>query len=208
LGDLIGSFNLACKELAGLTQQVALRYLIQQGVLIEELEVVGQDELAGFLYASASYGCIFVEANDHLVRRRFTVAHEIGHYLLHFRPLLESAERDQENLELTEVSFRGANDDLRDEISGRIERLDRLSMQTVFPPKRDYEFEANQFATELLLPENVIRGLFARAMLRFNDDDLVSYLASEMLVSLESMRWRLRQFHLLPLPARRIEQGK
>jgi Zn-dependent peptidase ImmA (M78 family) len=64
------------------------------------------------------------------------------------------------------------------------------------------EYEANQFATELLMPEETVRGIFARAMLRMNDDDLVVYLAREMLVSLEAMRWRLRNLGLLPLPGR------
>src|SRR5258708_26812175 len=79
LGELVGSFNLASKEIAGLSQQVAMRYLRQQGALIENLETARQDELAGFLYANTSYGCIFVEINDHLTRRRFSVAHELGH---------------------------------------------------------------------------------------------------------------------------------
>ena len=88
LGDLVGTLNLASKELQGLSQQVAMRYLIEQGVLLENPEAAGRDELAGLLYASTSYGCIFLEETDHLTRRRFSVAHELGHYLLHFRPLL------------------------------------------------------------------------------------------------------------------------
>ncbi len=54
LGDLVGSLNLASKELPGLSQQVAMRYLIQQGVLLENPEAAGRDELAGFLYANTS----------------------------------------------------------------------------------------------------------------------------------------------------------
>lgn len=204
LGELVGSLNLASKELPGLSQQVAMGYLMQQGALIENLEVAGQDELAGFLYVNTSYGCIFVEANDHLTRRRFSVAHELGHSLLHFRPLLKIAERDQEYLELTEVLYRGRNDDPQETASGRVERLDQQLLEAHLPPEARMEYEANQFATELLMPEAVVRGLFARVMLRFSDDDLVSYLATEMLVSQEAMRWRLRNFHLLPLPERKF----
>ena len=208
LGELVGSLNLANKELPGLSQQVAMRYLMQQGVLIENLEAAGQDELAGFLYVNISYGCIFVEANDHLTRRRFSVAHELGHSLLHFRPLLKIAERDREYLELTEVLYRGRNDDPQETASGRVERLDQQFLEAQLPPEARMEYEANQFATELLMPEAVVRGLFARAMLRFSDDDLVSYLATEMLVSQEAMRWRLRNFRLLPLPERKFARGE
>jgi len=207
LGELVGSLNLANKELPGLSQQAAMRYLMQQGVLIENLEAAGQDELAGFLYANTFYGCIFVEANDHLTRRRFTSAHELGHYLLHFRPVLKIAEHDQEYLELTEALYRGRNDDPQETDSGHVERMDQQYLEAHLPPEARMEYEANQFATELLMPEIVVRGLFARAMLRFSDDDLVSYLATETLVSQEAMRWRLRNFHLLPLPERKLERG-
>lgn len=208
LGDLVGSLNLASKELPGLSQQVAVRYLIQQGVLLENPEEAGRDELAGFLYANTSYGCIFLEANDHLTRRRFSVAHELGHYLLHFRPLLKIAEGDQEYLELIEALYRGRNDDPQETASGRVERMDQQLLKAHLPTEARMEYEANQFATELLMPETVIHGLFARVMLRFSDDDLVSYLATEMLVSQEAMRWRLRNFHLLPLLASKFEGGK
>lgn len=206
LGDLVDSLNLASKELLGLSQQVAMHYLMQQGILIENAEDAGQDELAGFLYASTSYGCLFVEANDHLTRRRFSVAHELGHYLLHFLPVLKIAERDQEYLELVEALYRGRNDDPQETVSGRVEKMDQQFLEAYLPPEARMEYEANQFATELLMPESVVRGLFARVMLRFNDDDLVSYLATEMLVSQEAMRWRLRNFHLLPLPERTFER--
>jgi len=85
--------------------------------------------------------------------------------------------------------------------------MDQQYLEAHLPPEARMEYEANQFATELLMPEIVVRGLFARAMLRFSDDDLVSYLATETLVSQEAMRWRLRNFHLLPLPERKFERG-
>jgi Zn-dependent peptidase ImmA (M78 family) len=202
LGELIGSFNLVSKELVGLSSKAALQYLSHQEALIETTEEVGQDALAGFLYTSTSYGCIFVEAGDHFVRRRFSAAHELGHYLLHFKPLLLMAEQDHECLELTEAFYRGNVDDPESTESGRVGRTKQYMLQHRLPPEAQMEREANQFATELLMPEETVRGIFARAMLRMNDDDLIAYLAREMLVSLEAMRWRLRNFGLLPLPGR------
>jgi Zn-dependent peptidase ImmA (M78 family) len=202
LAELIGSFNLVSKELVGLSPRAALQYLSQQGALIETIEEAGQDALAGFLYTSTSYGCIFVEARDHFVRRRFSAAHELGHYLLHFKPRLTMAEQDHEYLELTEALYRGSGDDPEATESGRVGKTGQYILQHHLPPEPQMEYEANQFATELLMPEEMVRGLFARAMLRMNDDDLIAYLAREMLVSLEAMRWRLRNFGLLPLPGR------
>lgn len=112
---------------------------MQQGVMVENPDMMGHDELAGFLYVNTSYGCIFVEANDRLTRRRFSVAHELGHYLLHFLPLLEGAERDQEYLELTEALYRGKNSDSEELSGGRIERLDRQFLKTQLPRYDDAE---------------------------------------------------------------------
>ncbi len=208
LGELIGSLNLACAELPELSQQTAIQYLQMQGALVEATEVSGHDALAGFLYTYASNGCIFVEAGDPLVRRRFSAAHELGHYLLHFRPLLDITEKDQEYLELKEVLYRNRTDDPQDMTSGRVERPLHHLLGKHLPPEERMEYEANQFATELLMPEEIVRGLFARAMLRFRDDDLVSYVATELLVSQEAVRWRLKNYGLLPLPEHRSNERK
>jgi Zn-dependent peptidase ImmA (M78 family) len=207
LGELISSFNLVSKELVGLSPRVALQYLSEQGALIETIEGASLEALAGFLYTSISYGCIFVEASDQLVRRRFSAAHELGHYLLHFKPLLLLAEQDHEYLELTEALYRGKTDDPEATESGRVGGVEQYTLQHLLPAEARMEYEANQFATELLMPEETVRGLFARAMQRLNDDDLVAYLAREMLVSLEAVRWRLRNFGLLPLPRHRSQRG-
>ncbi len=207
LGDLIGSFNLVNKELVGLSPKAVLQYLSGQGALTETIEEASQEALAGFLYTSTSYGCIFVEANDQFVRRRFSAAHELGHYLLHFQPLLLMAEQDHEYLEFTEALYQGRTDDPEATESGSVRRAEQSTLQHHLPPEARMEYEANQFATELLMPEETVRRLFARAMLRLNDDDLVAYMAREMFVSLEAMRWRLRNFGLLPLPGRRFQRG-
>jgi hypothetical protein len=45
---------------------------------------VGSREYAAFLKADSKL--IVVEANHHEHRRRFSIAHEIGHYVLHYLP--------------------------------------------------------------------------------------------------------------------------
>ena len=64
--------------------------------------------MAGYLFAyqrdESSYGCILVKQDDPVERRRFSAAHELGHYLPHFLPLLA---RQQQETRLA-VLFLGA----------------------------------------------------------------------------------------------------
>lgn len=125
--------------------------------------------LAGFLFFAGRIGRAFVNADDTLARRRFTAAHELGHFVLH---------RD------TMQRFRFDTDDTLKEA------------ESVNDPK---EAEANRFAVELLMPAEVIH---ARA------DELTSEygacprivlavrLASELLVSREAMRYRLKNLEV------------
>lgn len=193
LGELVGSFNLVCKELAGLTQYTAMEYLLRQDGIVELPEVQEQDPLAGFLYANTHYGCIFVEASDLLVRRRFSVAHELGHYLLHFQPLLEIAERDREYLEITEaLQLHEEEFGTLQETGGQTKMLGNERMRSMLPTDKQMEREADRFAAELLMPADVVRVLLARYVTYLRGDDLIWRLATEMLVSSQSMQVRLQ----------------
>src|SRR5689334_22363066 len=106
LGELLGSFNLTWHEISNLSSQAASDFLVQQGGRLESLAEIDDVALAGFLYAGLHYGSIFVERNDPLTRRRFSAAHELGHYLLHFRPMLQAISDqgwdESQPMELTE----------------------------------------------------------------------------------------------------------
>src|SRR5688572_12459347 len=88
LSELVRALNLTCMEMSGLTRDAAARRLAERGGLMDEDGGERQSPLAGFLYAVGEDASIFVEERDPVSRRRFSVAHELGHYLLHFRPLL------------------------------------------------------------------------------------------------------------------------
>lgn len=203
LGELLGCFNLVCTEVPYLTQRQALQYLARQGALVEMAETGGSemdDSLAGFLYVTPSYGCIFAEQEDAVVRRRFSVAHELGHYVLHFQPLLVQAQQEHAYLELFEVQHAvdlEESGDVSVGDGGRIEIAEEGNLRSRLPPYIQMEREANQFAAELLMPVEVVRGLVARWMMVLRGEDLVRRLAAEMLVSAGSMRWRLRELGLL-----------
>ena len=111
-------------------------------------------------------GWAYVRAADIIPRRRFTTAHELGHFVL--------------NRE-TMGSFRADTDETLKEADGDV--TDQM------------EREANRFAVELLLPTDLCRAR-AEELLKKHGccprGVLVYRLASELLVSLEAMRYRLK----------------
>lgn len=124
-----------------------------------------EDKLAGLLFFAGRVGLAFVNADDILPRRRFTAAHELGHAVLH-------RDRMGRYLADTEVTMR-ETDDATDEI----------------------EREANQFAAELLMPTEVCHARADELRREHNACPrlvLAYRLASELLVSREAMRYRLK----------------
>ena len=124
------------------------------------------DVLAGFVFAAGRVGWAFVSAADPLPRRRFTAAHELGHFVLH-RETMGRFRAD------TDATLREAEDDVAD----RMER------------------EANRFAAELLMPAEVCRARAAELRNKHGccpRGVLVYRLSSELLVSREALRYRLQ----------------
>jgi Zn-dependent peptidase ImmA (M78 family) len=100
---------------------------------------VGEREYAGFLDAGARL--VAVDANHHQHRQRFSVAHEIGHFVLHYLPAPKSG-----------ALFACTSTDM--EVStappGESARLQHLRQ----------EWEANLFAGALLMPESAVRAMY------------------------------------------------
>ncbi len=123
------------------------------------------EPLAGFLYFAGRIGHAFVDANDILPRRRFSAAHELGHAVLHRERMGRYRADSQKTL-------------LEDN-----ESTDVL------------EREANQFAAELLMPEEIVRARVAEIRTAHGGCPvgvLVHRLSAELLVSREAMRFRLK----------------
>ena len=121
--------------------------------------------LAGFLFFAGRVGKAFVNAADILPRRRFTAAHELGHFVLH-REVMKRFRLDTDQT--------------------------LLETDVAADPM---EADANRFAAELLMPEEVIRARAdeLRAKYRACPRLVLAYrLASELLVSREAMRYRLK----------------
>lgn len=167
LDRLFQAANVFHVALPGLRLAAAAEYLLRNRYvsrreLVEDM-LVDPSPLTGLLFWVRDDGLAFVSADDILPRRRFTAAHELGHAILH-------RERMGRFISDTSVSESG---------------------DAVDPTER----EADRFAAELLMPEEVLRaradelkgkhGVCPRPVLAYR-------LASELLVSREAMRYRLK----------------
>ena len=123
----------------------------------------GDNDLSGFLYREGDQAVIGVNKDHAPVRQRFTIAHELGHLLLH--------EHDQVHVD------RGFRVQLRSGVSSQ-------------GTDRD-EMEANRFAAELLMPSCLLRlDVEQREFDLANDDELRS-LARRYGVSTQALAIRL-----------------
>ncbi len=114
------------------------------------------------LVRSENETTIGVNSSHPLARRRFSIAHELGHLLLHpGRPLLLH--------ESVRVNFRDAVSSMATDAE---------------------EIEANAFAAELLMPAAAIRDAVGRAA-GLERSKLVASLASRFSVSAQAMEIRL-----------------
>jgi Zn-dependent peptidase ImmA (M78 family) len=138
-----------------------------------------QTALAGLLYVTPEGGCILVRANDPIARRRFSAAHELGHYLMHFRPQWL------------------ADDEITDDEPGAIAADEGEESAAAALDKREHE--ANRFAAELLMPEPIVRGLYDFYAARFGDTPrfIEGHIAGDLLVSRQAIRRRLADLGLV-----------
>ena len=197
LYEMIGSYPIRSAEIDGLTFQSAADFLTTETGQVISVPEDSDQELAGFLfiqrYRKVFYGCILVEKRDPVVRRRFSAAHELGHYLLHFLPVLESQPADID-LILTE-GLTYSKESPEDLPEGKLAILESPDQDTRFSFIGDevVEREANQFAAEVLIPDETCKQIYQSFSQKYGTKRpvLIKMLATEFLVSVEAMRWRL-----------------
>lgn len=100
------------------------------------------------------------------VRRRFTIAHEIGHYVLH-----------------------------KERKSVFLDKLFRLN-NPGGEQSQELEMEANVFAASILMPENIITKEVKKIELDFGSEEGIKYLARIFDVSSTAMYYRLKNLDL------------
>lgn len=142
------------------------------GAIVEETPT--NEGLSGFLLRSSGTEkvVIGVNKNHHLNRRRFTIAHEIGHLLLHEgEPLY--IDRD--------CGFRI-----------------KLRHEEASQGLNKEEIEANEFAAELLMPSVMLD----KELMRYNgkdalDETVIATIAKKFQVSQQALIYRLINLKLI-----------
>lgn len=203
LRGLVAGLFLDCVELPQLTIRAVADYLSQYGISVAPSGDDDRAKLAGYLHVSMSIGFIFVNQPDRVTRRRFSVAHELGHYVMHLRPVLDELKRRGEPLtisvtDIPRLAGAGAlksDGESEEGFQGQVSTSDDSVVSGLLPPADQMEAEADDFASELLMPSAVVRELASQEGLR--GDDLAWKLATEMLVSRTSMERRLKELRLV-----------
>jgi Zn-dependent peptidase ImmA (M78 family) len=126
------------------------------------------DELSGMAFLRDGKPVIGVNANHHPNRQRFTIAHELGHVLLH-----------RNRLEAAVLVDKSRNFIARDTVSA--EGTDPV------------EIQANAFAAELLMPKKFVRQVLSESARDLQDDDYLISLAKRFRVSLAAFQYRLER---------------
>lgn len=124
-----------------------------------------EGRISGFLYQDGARTVIGINRSHGAARRRFTLAHEIGHYMLHSRTT-------------TFVDHAAPP---------TILRRDATSGEGTDPR----EVEANNFAAELLMPADFIARDFETVDLATAPEILIQELAQRYGVSVQAMTIRL-----------------
>lgn len=110
---------------------------------------------------------------EHHFRQRFTLAHELGHYLLHRSLIGEGIDDDTKYRSTDTGEFYNTDIDLA------------------------HERQANSFAAKVLMPEGLLRAEVEKARDAEGKVD-VGALCGKFQVSRSAMEWRLKNLGLLP----------
>ena len=127
--------------------------------------------VSGVLYIDRGKGIIGYNPEESEVRKRFTLAHELGHYILH---------RFNSELFVDHKQFKAVFRD-QESSTGEIKQ----------------EREANAFAAALLMPKDLLVKEIKKLSFDLGgDDDMISELAQIFNVSTQAMAYRMANLGL------------
>jgi len=129
------------------------------------------ENISGVLVIEKEQGTIGINPLESSVRQRFTIAHELGHFILH----------------------KNNNDSLFVDKDFKV--LFRNQESTTGELKR--EQDANAFAAAILMPKNILKKKIDELSLDLTDEDAVKSLAQMFDVSAIAMTYRIANLHLL-----------
>lgn len=123
------------------------------------------DDVSGLLAIENGIGTIGYNKSEPKVRRRFTIAHELGHYELH---------RSQNNL-FVDKQF--------------ILRSDKINYTSAVT--QAMEQEANAFASIILMPTDLVKEQVAVIEMDLGSEEAIKELAKRFDVSMTAMSLRI-----------------
>ncbi len=162
------------KAQALLRESDAYRVPIPLDLVFNHLGLVAQaralTDASGVLVVEGGRGVIGYNSTHSSLRQRFTMAHEVGHYVLHVKG-------KQSHLFIDKSVYR------RDDESST--------------GNDHQEVEANKFAAALLMPAELVRLEVQKSGLDLDDEDAIAALARRFNVSAAAMSFRLGNIGLL-----------
>jgi Zn-dependent peptidase ImmA (M78 family) len=167
--SLEGRVTRVLKE-TGITAAPVPVHLVAQrlGLLLESVPL--GDEVSGVLVIDGGHGVIGYNAAHPPARQRFTIAHEIGHYIMH---------RNDAALFIDQRFFATFRDTRSSRGSDKRER------------------EANAFAASLLMPTQLVLTEISHRDFDLGGEDGLTDLAQAFQVSVQAMVYRLTNMGVL-----------
>jgi Zn-dependent peptidase ImmA (M78 family) len=130
-------------------------------------------ELSGILIVQGDKGTIGYNPSDSRTRQRFTLAHELGHFLLH-KHLGSEVFIDKDFI----VKYR--------------------SQKTYSSLELKQEQQANIFAAALLMPKKMLQDEFEREIYKdLSESEFIAAIAKVFNVSIQAMTYRIANSNLI-----------
>lgn len=165
LADLMDGHPLCLVEMRRLTPAAVSRHLARRGLVASVTGERPGRALAGYVYGDSARAFIFLNRDDPFARRRFSLAHEIGHFMLHGGGALARATARPRPVQVDDK------------------------------PDDPREVEAHAFAAELLMPwEMVVSDAAPLRRGEIGPERAVTRLATRLQVSRQAAARRLREW--------------
>lgn len=155
-------------DYGSVTAPVPVEKLIKRRDIRVQFSPLDQ-ELSGMALVKDGVALIGVNALHHPNRQRFTMAHELGHHVMH-RTYIEGTVHVDKGFAIL--------------------RRDTLATQGT----DKMEIEANAFASELLIPRDLIEPIIDAGDIDLDDVDRLQTIAKRFKVSLSALQYRLLAF--------------
>src|SRR5437016_4473991 len=136
---------------------VAVELLAHRLNLRTEAAPLGEN-VSGLLVVEKGHGVIGYNVTQALVRQRFTIAHEIGHFVLHVSDNPSALFIDTHYIVYRRDAQSSTGENRR-------------------------EIEANRFAAALLMPATLLQAEFEKPPFDFGDEEMLTELAGKFQVS-------------------------